>query len=127
MKRPKKPSVRFIRPRSPARRLLEREGFRYEGYVDIFDGGPSLETRTSDLRATKVSLVTPVLIGDPEPSPEPIIVANRSVPGFRSVITGAWSKKAHALILTPEVAEALCIAEGDEVRYMSVNPSEETP
>jgi arginine N-succinyltransferase len=27
----------------PARVLLEQEGFRYEGYVDIFDAGPTLE------------------------------------------------------------------------------------
>ncbi len=109
----------------PARRLLEREGFRYEGYVDIFDGGPSLETRTTDLRATKSSVVTPVLIGSPEPSADPIVVANRSLAGFRSLITSDWSKKAHALVLTAEVADALQIEEGDEVRYMPVNPSEE--
>ncbi|MEO8753890.1 MAG: arginine N-succinyltransferase, partial [Casimicrobiaceae bacterium] len=27
----------------PARVMLEQEGFRYEGYVDIFDAGPTLE------------------------------------------------------------------------------------
>ncbi|MGB5447263.1 MAG: arginine N-succinyltransferase, partial [Psychromonas sp.] len=28
---------------APARRILESEGMRYEGYVDIFDAGPTLE------------------------------------------------------------------------------------
>ena len=27
----------------PARTMLEQEGFRYEGYVDIFDAGPTVE------------------------------------------------------------------------------------
>ncbi|ABC63876.1 arginine N-succinyltransferase [Erythrobacter litoralis] len=32
-----------------AMRMLEKEGFRYEGYVDIFDGGPSMIARTDDV------------------------------------------------------------------------------
>jgi len=40
----------------PARRMLERLGFQYTGFVDPFDGGPLLETRTDDvpiIRATR--------------------------------------------------------------------------
>jgi arginine N-succinyltransferase len=36
---------------APARRLLEQEGLRYGGYVDIFDGGPVLQARVDQLRA----------------------------------------------------------------------------
>ena len=32
-----------------AMQMLEKEGFRYEGYVDIFDGGPSMVARTDDV------------------------------------------------------------------------------
>ena len=32
-----------------AMRMLEKEGFRYEGYVDIFDGGPTMLARTDDV------------------------------------------------------------------------------
>lgn len=39
----------------PARRLLEQEGLRYEGYVDAFDGGPVLQARVGDLRACRDS------------------------------------------------------------------------
>ena len=28
---------------APARTVLEKEGFRYLNYIDIFDGGPTLE------------------------------------------------------------------------------------
>lgn len=37
----------------PARRLLESEGFAHNGYVDIFDGGPTMDTRVADLRAVR--------------------------------------------------------------------------
>jgi arginine N-succinyltransferase len=39
----------------PARRLLEQEGMHYEGYVDIFDAGPVLQARVSELRALRDS------------------------------------------------------------------------
>jgi arginine N-succinyltransferase len=31
-------------------RMLEQEGFTAEGYVDIFDGGPTMSVRTDDIR-----------------------------------------------------------------------------
>ena len=34
-------------------RMLENEGFRYEGYVDIFDGGPSMVARTDEVKSVK--------------------------------------------------------------------------
>lgn len=34
----------------PAQQLLLAEGFSHEGYVDIFDGGPTLHTRTDAIR-----------------------------------------------------------------------------
>lgn len=40
---------------APARRLLEQEGLHYEGYVDIFDAGPVLQARVSELRALRES------------------------------------------------------------------------
>ena len=34
-----------------AMRMLEEEGFAYEGYVDIFDGGPTMTARTDRVRS----------------------------------------------------------------------------
>ena len=34
-----------------AMRMLEKEGFAYEGYVDIFDGGPSMIARTDMVKS----------------------------------------------------------------------------
>ena len=39
----------------PARAMLEQEGFRYEGYVDIFDAGPTLECFRDDIHAVRQS------------------------------------------------------------------------
>jgi arginine N-succinyltransferase len=39
----------------PAYRVLESEGLCYQGYVDIFDAGPTLEANSDELRAVKES------------------------------------------------------------------------
>jgi arginine N-succinyltransferase len=36
-----------------AMRMLEQEGFSGEGYVDIFDGGPTMSARTDDIRTIR--------------------------------------------------------------------------
>lgn len=38
---------------APARAVLEKEGFRYRNYVDIFDGGPTLECDIDRVRAIR--------------------------------------------------------------------------
>lgn len=36
-----------------AMRMLEQEGFAAEGYIDIFDGGPTMSVKTDDLRTIR--------------------------------------------------------------------------
>lgn len=36
-----------------AMRMLENEGFRFENYIDIFDGGPTMTARTDDVRSIR--------------------------------------------------------------------------
>ena len=48
----------------PAFHVLENEGLQYQGYVDIFDGGPTLEAEVKNLRAVKESRICRVNIVD---------------------------------------------------------------
>lgn len=50
----------------PARKMLERLGFRFRGRIDPFDGGPHLEARTDDIplvRQTRQMVLGPALSG----------------------------------------------------------------
>jgi len=47
-----------------AMRLLEAEGFRHQGYVDLFDAGPTLQAYVDDLRAVRDS-VSAMVQADP--------------------------------------------------------------
>lgn len=44
-----------------AMKLLEREGFSFEGYVDIFDAGPTMNARTDHILTVRESRVAPVV------------------------------------------------------------------
>ncbi|HVL02434.1 MAG TPA: arginine N-succinyltransferase [Dongiaceae bacterium] len=72
----------------PARVMLEQEGFRYEGYVDIFDAGPTLETYTDNIRAVRKSQsidlqqITAL-------TTRPLLLANASRTDFRCVLLQA--------------------------------------
>src|SRR3546814_13187641 len=42
----------------PALAMLEAEGFRYDGYIDIFDGGPAGSIRSEERRVGKDGVST---------------------------------------------------------------------
>jgi len=109
-----------------ARSMLEQEGFRYEGYVDIFDAGPTLECFRDDIRAVRRSVVLPVHLGEEDPVPDSLtddvrwLVANRRFADFRVVIAHAPSR-IDRFPLLPYAAEALGVADGDTVRAVPLS------
>jgi arginine N-succinyltransferase len=110
----------------PARTMLEQEGFRYEGYVDIFDAGPTVECYRDNIDAVRRSQVLPVAVADEDPVPDSVtddilwLVANRRFEGYRSLVTSAPSHN-EAFPLAPHAAAALGVSEGDEVRVVPLS------
>ncbi len=102
---------------APARALLESEGFFNRGYVDIFDGGPTLEARLGNLRVVRESQVAIVSIDDGVPSDDPILVSTRGAETFRVTMTGDYRVVGHQQVsLRPETADLLGVESGDRVR-----------
>ncbi len=84
----------------PALRLLEKEGFRHDHYVDLFDGGPTVTAATDDIatiRAARTAIVRAVGIATAPrpPSPPPV--------GWRDFapVSRASRPRATASCLTP--------------------------
>jgi arginine N-succinyltransferase len=104
----------------PARRLLESEGMHFEGYVDIFDAGPVLQARVSELRALRESTLATV---DPEAvstDTEPLLVSNTVMDDFRIIL--ARSNPVNGkLALTADEQKLLNVAAGDSVRTLTLN------
>ncbi|MFP1483660.1 arginine N-succinyltransferase [Escherichia coli] len=68
---------------APARAVLEKEGFRYRNYIDIFDGGPTLECDIDRVRAIRKSRLVEVAEGQPAQGDFPAyLVANENYRRF---------------------------------------------
>jgi arginine N-succinyltransferase len=113
---------------APARRLLEQEGFRFEGHVDIFDAGPALEAALDDIDAVKKSVryVVRDIVDDDSrttvTSPQRLL-ANCRLSDFR-VALGRCVIEHASITLTQPIAAALCVQIGDSVRAVALSPTE---
>jgi arginine N-succinyltransferase len=111
----------------PARAMLEQEGFRYEGYVDIFDAGPTLECYRDNVHAVRQSRLLPVTIGEVDRAPDsrgdtvPWLVANRRFAEWRAILAPA-TPRTERMPLMPHAAATLRVAEGDVVRAVPLSP-----
>jgi arginine N-succinyltransferase len=106
----------------PARKLLEAEGFRHRGYVDIFDAGPSLECALTDIRAVRDSQLYKALSVNAAPKEgESWLVSNRKLADFRCALA-MTSPLEGSLPLTADVLQRLDIADGDMVRAVRLSP-----
>ena len=110
----------------PARAMLEGEGFRYEGYVDIFDAGPTIEAYVEDIRAVKNSRLFKVaIVPEANTTPQALtyLVSNTKYQDFRVMMAQA-DEPGEIFPLTEKAAEALGVVAGDLVRAVTLNPKE---
>ncbi len=100
-----------------AMRMLENEGFAYEGYVDIFDGGPSMTARTDNVKS--IAAATPVNLTDTDNSDGTrSLVATGELTDFKCCYASA-SKTADGIAIDAEAAAKLGVAVGDTVRSVA--------
>jgi arginine N-succinyltransferase len=102
----------------PARRLLESEGFTYQGCVDIFEGGPMLHCPREQIRSIRQSVSAMVAeVGDVT-SEEEFLIGSRKG-GFRTV-KGRMARRDAGVRLPAEIASALQVQPGDMVRSVTL-------
>jgi len=98
-----------------AMRMLENEGFAFENYVDIFDGGPTMTARTDQvatIRDARTATVAKIAAGG-----EPGIVACGELAEFRAC--NAQVGTGDTVTIDARSAEALGIAPGREIRHVA--------
>jgi arginine N-succinyltransferase len=111
---------------APARHLLEKEGMHYEGYVDIFDAGPVLQARVSELRALRESMLVPAgdVIATAEDG-DTMLISNTDLGNFRVIAASAPTPEAGITLSSGQQALLGC-GVTDEVRTMPLNPRKHT-
>jgi arginine N-succinyltransferase len=98
----------------PALHLLERENFRMQGYIDIFDGGPTVESPAAEIRTIKRSRLVKAVAGA-DTSTVPHLVANTKLDEFRCLLADLNPAGAAAPLSKVQL-EALRVKPGDTVR-----------
>ena len=97
-----------------AMRMLEDEGFRFEGYVDIFDGGPTMVARTDNVTSVRNSCTARITaFGAAEG--ERAILATGRLGDFRACFGTRMLDAEGGIAIDPASAELLEVGMGDMV------------
>ncbi len=103
-----------------ARRILESEGLKYTGKVDVFDGGPCIDADRKDIRAIAESKTAKIEFAAPKDCHGRFLVANPGLEQFRVVQTPIAKGNKGRIGVTKEAAKTLGRKEGDTVRYVEL-------
>ncbi len=109
------------RPHDSARAaydMLIEEGFEWDNYIDIFDGGPLVDAKTSQIRTIRESRVKKVSAIGEVGSGDVVLMAAGAVSTFRCVREKARID-GDSLIITEATATALNVKPGDVVRCVA--------
>lgn len=99
-----------------ARALLEAEGFRYRGLVDVFDAGPQLSTRRDRIETRRSSRSLRVRVGAfSEEEAARGLVASERLPDFR-VAAARVRVDGDEVWVEDATARALDLAPGEQIR-----------
>ncbi|RKF23169.1 arginine N-succinyltransferase [Altericroceibacterium spongiae] len=96
-----------------AMRMLENEGFSYEGYVDIFDGGPTMTARVDNVRSIQNAKSRPVTEMDCKRG-EKALLATGHLADFRCCY-GAYEVDDKGISIDSLSAELLQVNQGDMI------------
>jgi arginine N-succinyltransferase len=98
-----------------AMRMLENEGFAFENYIDIFDGGPTMTARTDQVRTIRDAKAVQVMACDHDGGDVSLVASGRL-----SDFACAFGKVRFCeggVVLDPAAAKAIGAREGDEILY----------
>ncbi len=105
----------------PALKMLQAEGFNFNGMVDIFDGGPVVEAFVHNIRTVREAVNRHAMVVNHSmdldvPAEQRVMISNRSFRDFR-VTTIPMNCIGPDTVKIPRVlAEALLVESGDPVR-----------
>lgn len=113
----------------PAIKLLEKEGFRYQGTIDVFDAGPVMQCERSSIESIKntrsltIASISGSYISVSESNDEHhrvCMVSNRKLSDYRLVLCVCEFTDNEELILSAADAQALDVDIGSEVQLLTI-------
>ena len=99
-----------------AMRMLENEGFAFEHYIDIFDGGPTMTARTDQVRTIRDARESRVVGIEAAPGREALVAVGK-LTDFRCAL-GEIRDGDDGIIISEETAETLDLMIDDIVLHI---------
>lgn len=100
----------------PAMHLLKKEGFNHEGYVDLFDAGPTVQANRHTIKTVRESRKGKIVALGKLEAPSHLICNTGKLSNFM-VTMGPLEMQGEDVVITPQSAKALGVKVGDTVRY----------
>jgi arginine N-succinyltransferase len=102
-----------------AMRMLEREGFVHDCYVDIFDGGPTMAARTDDIRTIRDAKEVEIEgVGDAPDGPTGLLASGR-LQDFAACYAHVVTREDGRIVVDSGAASRLGVKAGDKVLAVS--------
>lgn len=105
---------------APALRLLESEGMKVKNCIDIFDGGPCIEAKVSEIRAIRESKTAKLDVVPAKDCTGRYLISNPALNSFRCLQGGIREQGKGVVGVTAETAEALLVKKGGKIRYVTL-------
>jgi arginine N-succinyltransferase len=105
-----------------AMRMLEEEGFHAEGYVDIFDGGPTMTARTDRVRSIATAgaaRITHVRAPEGSAVHTRALIATGRLADFRCAYGEIAADGDSGVVVDPLAAQTLGVSAGDTVWHVA--------
>jgi arginine N-succinyltransferase len=104
----------------PAMKMLESEGFYYDRYIDIFDGGPTVTVPTDQIRTIRESHDETIAEIGGEPTQRALLSAGR-LDRFRACFGFVHKVPRKGICIDRDSARLLEVDVGDQVLVASRN------
>ena len=105
-----------------AMRMLEVEGFAWENYIDIFDGGPTMTVRTDQIRSVKEAVEHTIVaiddkLGDHKAGEKRLVSSGRL--GTYRAAYGWIEHRDGGIAIDPDCAKVLGVEPGQSVTHVA--------
>ncbi|PWK45427.1 arginine N-succinyltransferase [Pseudomonas sp. OV226] len=100
--------------------ILEREGFETNSYIDLFDGGPTLYARTSNVLTIAQSLTATAQAVSSIDARGRYLVSNDALKGYRAIVAELDYQAGHPVGLSADMCRALNVTDGSPIRLIDL-------
>ena len=107
----------------PARHLLEQEGFKFSGLVDIFDAGPILSCPRNKVRTIRHSTEATIHAITPAQLSKSQYIISTTNNNFRATIAPASFHSLNQVRISPDTAQKLELDIGNRIRISPLRSS----